>query len=260
MHPPQEPHEVIVVDNASKDGSAEMVRTEHPEVKLLASQKNLGYAAGNNAGFAVAQGEYLLTLNPDTEVFPDTFLRAFECFRAHPEWGAMGAKQLHPTEGVQRSVRGFPSVKGIFSDITGLGRVFPSLDTYRLRNFDYEEEQEAPQPMGTFLWMRREALAASGDPKSPFDEEFPIFFNEVDLLYRMKKAGWPCGYSPEVRIKHLGGASTRQVKKAMIWESHRSLMRYLRKHHPGPFLFVLNGLVWLGALVRAKGVHRGFRF
>ena len=147
-------------------------------------------------------------------------------------------------------MRGFPTATNLFGD------------AYRLPHFDYEKEGPAPQPMGTFLLFRREALAAVGDPRRPFDEAFPIFFNEVDLLKRLDRAGWPTVYSPSARLLHHGGESTKQVRKAMIWESHRSLLRYLRKHGGTGFgvlaLPFVALAVYAGAFVRARGFHPGF--
>lgn len=260
-NPPAEPMEVIVVDNASADGSAHMVREEFPEVELLAEERNLGYAAGNNRASNVAKGEWLLTLNPDTEVEPDTLQTAISRLSARQGYGALGAKLIGRDGKVQSSVRGFPSLLGIFGDATGLGRLFPgsAFDSYRLKSFDYSIEQDAEQPMGTFLLFRREALEVVGDSSKPFDESFPIFFNEVDLLYRLKQAGWRTLYCPEVGVRHLGGAGTRQVRKSMIWESHKSLVRFFVKHRPTPFLPLLAAFIYLGALVRARGYHAGFR-
>lgn len=249
--------EVIVVDNASSDGSAEMVRGKHPAVHLIEAGGNTGYAHGNNLASTASRGEFLLTLNPDTEVFEDTLDQAVDVMNRHPEAGALGARQFFTDGSTQSSVRGFPSFWGILGDITGLGRIFPGskLGSYRLMRFDYEVEQAAPQPMGTFLMFRREALPSD----RPFDESFPIFFNEVDLLFRLKEAGWMAVYSPRVRILHHGGEGTKQRRKEMIWESHRSLVRYFEKHHPSSFLFLLKAVVYLGAFVRAKGVYAGFR-
>lgn len=260
-HPSVEPMEVIVVDNASADGSAQMVIDEFPEVALLAEGRNLGYAAGNNRACQAAKGEWLLTLNPDTEVEAETLQTAISKLDAREGYGALGAMLIGSDGEVQASVRGFPGVLGIIGDISGLGRVFrgSALDSYRLRSFDYSKEQDAEQPMGTFLLFRREALDAIGDSSSPFDESFPIFFNEVDLLYRLKEAGWKTLYSPVVKVRHLGGAGTRQVRKSMIWESHRSLVRFFVKHRPNPFLPLFAAVVYLGALVRARGYHVGFR-
>lgn len=258
---PSEPVETIVVDNASSDGSAEMVRSEFPNVHLIASDKNLGYAAGNNLAFASASGEMLLTLNPDTEFVDASLDRAIAVMHSNPRFGALGARQVSTDGSTQYSVRGFPTVLGIAGDLLGItGGPFGS---YRLPHFDYELEQPAPQPMGTFLLFRRDALEDVGDPMKPFDESFPIFFNEVDLLYRLAGAGWPALYSPNVRILHHGGEGTKQVRKSMIWESHKSLIRFLRKHRlrwwNAPAYGLVFGIVYLGAFVRARGYSAGFR-
>ncbi len=263
-HPPSGPYETIVVDNASSDGSAEMVESDFPSVRLIRSPRNLGYAAGNNLAFAAASGDRLLTLNPDTEFFDDSLDRALRSLDDHPRHGALAARLIGPDGETQRSVRGFPSLAGILGELGGLWRLFPrsSVASYRLPLFDYNRPQDAPQPMGTFLLFRREALETVGDPRAPFDETFPIFFNEVDLLLRLWRAGWPCLYDPTVQVRHLGGASTRQVRPQMIWESHRSLVRFLEKHGlvPGGRLVqgLLAALLYAAAFLRARGYHGGF--
>ena len=259
--PPEEPFEVIVVDNASSDGSAEMVAESFPNVKLIASEKNTGYAKGNNLAFANSEGDLMLTLNPDTELTDNSLAKAAAILRAGKDTGCLGVKQIGIDGKVQRSIRGFPTIIGI------IGALFKirsgAFDSYSLTHFDYEKQQEAPQPMGTFLMFKREALEAIGTPQKPFDEGFPIFFNEVDLLYRLKVAGWNCLYTPEAQILHHGGESTKQVRKSMIWESHKSLMRYLRKHHGTGIrslgLILVAGVVYAAAFVRAKGYDAGFR-
>lgn len=282
-HPPDREYEVLVVDNASDDGSAAMVRAEFPECRLFAEDRNWGYAKGNNIGFASAQGELLLTLNPDTEFFDDTLeqaCRKLEELADRPgvprlslststspppprHIGVLAPKLIGPDGEVQASVRGFPSLIGILGAWTGLDRWFPrsALGSYRLRAFDYELEQLAPQPMGTFLLFRRSDLEKAAVPTRPLDEDFPIFFNEVDLLKRLHDAGVVCVYCPELSVRHLHGASTRQRPKKMIWESHMSLVRYFRKHLAGPArlaLPLIAAMAWLAALVRARGYDRGF--
>lgn len=153
---------------------------------------------------------------------------------------------------------------GVFGAMTGLDRALGggALGSYFLRGFDYDSPGPAPQPMGTFLMFRREALRAVGDPCALFCEDFPIFFNEVDLLWRLQLAGWPCWYDPAVRVLHHGGQSTRKVRRSMIWESHKSLVRYLNRHTRGPArlgLPLAAALAYAGAFVRAKGYHAGFR-
>lgn len=264
-NPPSEPIEVIVVDNLSTDGSAQMVQKEFPEVILIESGANTGYAKGNNLAFERASGDWLLTLNPDTEVEPGTLQAAIDTLGRHPEYGALGVRQIGPDGETQASVRGFPTFWGIFGDLFRLGKRFPGtkLDSYRLTAFNYEKEQPGPQPMGTFLLFRRPALEQAANPRQPFDESFPIYFNEVDLLFRLSKAGWPCLYTPHVRILHHHGQSTRQVRKNMIWESHASLVRFLRKHYQTPLnwlgLTALSLVIYAAAFIRARGYSAGFR-
>jgi GT2 family glycosyltransferase len=252
-HPFPGSFEVIVVDNDSRDESAVVASNEFPEFRTIAETENHGYARGNNIGIEASTGEFILTLNPDTRVTPDLLRDAVETLRNLGESYGCLSVRFQGNEGeTQQSVRGFPTITGILGDIFRL----PFWDTYRLRSFDYTKSQDAPQPMGTFLLFRRSSLP---DSKRPFDEQFPIFFNEVDLLKRLKGKCW---YEANLTIHHLGGASTRQTRKPMIWESHRSLIRYLFKHTSGLAripLYPVSVIIWLGALVRARGYSAGFR-
>lgn len=256
--------EVIVVDNNSGDGSEEIVRTEFPEIRVIQTAANTGYAVGNNIAFAYARGEFLLTLNPDTELEPDTLQIAIDRLVAHPEWGAISVQFRYPDGQLQPSVRDFPTLLNILGEISGLAGLAPDSEfgKYRARNFNYNIEGPAPQPMGTFLLFSRRYLAQCTNPRRPFDEDFPIFFNEVDLLYRMKQAGFGCGFTPLTFIRHHHGAGTGQVKPMMIWESHRSLVRYFNKHTQGParaLLPLVRLAIMIGALLRARQIHAGFR-
>jgi N-acetylglucosaminyl-diphospho-decaprenol L-rhamnosyltransferase len=259
------PHQIIVVDNASSDGTAEAVTADFPAVHLILPGKNLGYAEGNNLGFGVAKHPFILALNPDTEVSVAQIEHAVEILDAHAKVGCLAARLIDPPPVglTQRSVRGFPTVAGLFGAWTGLDRLFPKsfVGSYFLRSFDYSLEQFAPQPMGTFLLFRKTALeeVAKGLPLAPFDTQFPIFFNDVDLSKRLDDAGWKTLYSPEIVVVHHGGASTRQVKPMMVWESHRSLIRYLAKHKSPVVATLLAPLILLGALLRARGFSKGFR-
>ncbi len=252
-----------MVDNQSMDESVAMIGAEFPEVTLIEPGWNTGYAAGNNLAFESARGEWLLTLNPDTEVTEGALERAIQELSTHPDCGVLGARLIGEDGNTQHSIRGFPTLLGLIGEFTGLARTFPKskLATYRMIGFNYNLPQFAPQPMGTFLLFRRDALSRIGDPQKPFDESFPIFFNEVDLLYRLQSSGIRCWYDPGVVIKHLGGVSTRQVRTAMIWESHNALLRYLWRHDRSSR--AAWPLVWLlvksAAWIRAKGWSAGFR-
>ncbi|GBC93364.1 N-acetylglucosaminyl-diphospho-decaprenol L-rhamnosyltransferase [bacterium HR15] len=230
QYPPEQPFEVIVVDNASSDGSAEMVRVEFPQVVLIANEANLGYARGNNQAMERARGEFILLLNPDTEMRSDTLRNAIHFLREHPEVGAIGAKQVLPDGRVQPSVRGFPTPRNLLFEVLGLARLFPRsrlFAAYRMRWFAYDRPMPVDQPMGTFLMVRRAVMEQVG----LLDEAFPLFFNDVDWCYRMWQAGWQIWFVPQVEILHHGGASTKQVRPAAIRESHRALEQFYRKHY-----------------------------
>ncbi len=261
---PPLPTEVIVVDNASTDGSPEAVRASYPRVTLIESGANLGYAEGNNLAFSRCQGDWILLLNPDTELGPDTLAVALQELAVRPGCACLSVKFFGPEGELQRSVRGFPTFAGVLGQLTGLDRLFPrsQLGSYSQRWFDYDREGYADQPMGTFLLFRRSALERVGAGDRLFDPSFPIFFNEVDLLYRLRAAGFDCWYTPKTSICHHHGASTRLVKRSMIWESHRSLVRYFFKHTQGVerlFLPLVAVASYTAAFIRAKGFHGGFR-
>lgn len=224
--------ETIVVDNASDDSSADMVRERFPEVVLISNDENVGYACGNNQGMVIARGDYILLLNPDTEVKDGTIDTLVEFLRAHPDTGAVSCRLIGPDGKVQSSCRSFPNPAGVFYEYSKLSRLFPKskvFGSYRMTYFDYLTEAEVDQPMASCLLIPKRVLNDVG----VFDKEFPIFFNEVDWLYRAKQKGWRVYFTPTAEIAHHGGASTRQVKPEMIRESHRSLATFYRKHYKG---------------------------
>jgi GT2 family glycosyltransferase len=223
--------EVIVVDNASADGSAAMVASEFPSVSLIGNSDNKGYAEGNNQALERASGDFLLLLNPDVVVHPDSLTRALQFMAAHPEAGALGCRLVGKDGETQQSVRGFPDPGPVLWDAVGLSRLFPRsrvFGAYRMTFFDYDRVSEVDQPMGSFLLLTRAAL----DWVGLMDPQFPIFFNEVDWCWRAKREhGFRIYYTPDAVVTHYGGSSTRQVKAAMVRESHRSLLRFYDKHY-----------------------------
>jgi GT2 family glycosyltransferase len=264
--------EILVVDNASSDGSAAMVRAEFPEVALIANAENRGYAAGNNQGLTAASGEFLLLLNPDTEVPPGGLEALVAFLREHPRAGAAAPRLVHPDGQIQESVRGFPTPGSLLEEFGGsrLSPVARRLDAllaapegsvtphdgegaagpYRVSVAGVTEPLSVDQPMASCFLIRREALAQVGG----MDEQFPIFFNDVDLCYRIRRAGWGIWYLPHVRVLHHGGAATRQVRPEMIRESHRSLHRFYAKHYrrrlPAPVYAGIIGAIHMAGAVR----------
>ncbi len=252
--PPSTEHEIIVVDNASDDFDAEVFASRFPQVRFIRNDTNLGYAAGNNQGIRQSRGEYILLLNPDTRVTEGALDSLVTFMDTHSDAAACGAKLVRPNGSVELSVRSFPYPLAIACEFVGLSKLWPTcriVGRYRMRWFSYEQEAEVDQPMGSCLILRRRATEDVG----LLDEAFPIFFNEVDWLYRAKMKGWKVYFTPRAVIIHHGGAATSQAdRRKMIRESHESLLRFYDKHFrnklPPPLYQLIALLVRLGVLLR----------
>jgi GT2 family glycosyltransferase len=247
--------ERIVVDNASSDGSAAMVAAEFPRVHLIANRANLGYAAANNQAFRAARGRYLLTLNPDTVALPDTLDYMLRYMDAHPEVGVTTARLVYPDGSPQNSCLAFPSLLTEFADLSGLQRKYPRSPRwgrYIMAGWAHDETREVDQPMGTCLLARREVLEAVGG----LDERFPLYFNDVDWCYRIKRAGWKIMFLAEPRLIHHRRAAGDKLGPRRIVEHFRGKRRYFRKHYalPGFIADWLLNVVFLGArYLRLRG-------
>lgn len=231
-HPPTGECEVIVVDNDSSDGSAQMVGECFPDITLVEQVKNVGYAEGNNRGIRASSGRYVLLLNPDTEVKAGTLDGLIKFADEHPEAAAVGCRLVGPDGKVQRSCRSFPDPIGVLFEYTRLSYLFPKsrlFGRYRMTYFRYNQESEVDQPMGSCLLLSRKAIEDVG----MFDQEFAIFFNEVDWCYRARQKGWKVYFTPAAEVIHHGGASTSQIKAEMVRESHRSMRKFYEKHYKG---------------------------
>ena len=249
--------EIVVLDNASPDGSGEMVRREFSDVQLIESRENLGFAAGNNRAFERCSGEFIWLLNPDTQVLAgalDALLRRFEL---DPKCGAAASALVDARDGhIQRSCRTFPTPGALWAEALGLARAFgrsKRFGFYRMGWWNMRDARPVEQPMASSLLLARGVVLSCG---GLFDERFPIFFNDVDLCRRVVDGGWRIWFEPASRVRHWGGASTSQARAAMIRESHASLEKYLRLH---PGHLGRSGKLALAvtiALVRASGLAR----
>lgn len=231
--PPIGDYEVIVTDNASADFDEAAIHSVSPGIQVIANTENAGYAHGNNQAIEQSAGDYVLLLNPHTEVTENAIESLLAFMDAHDHVAAAGAKLVRPDGAIDRSVRSFPYPGPIACEFLGLSKLFPRSKTfgaYRMTTFAYDKAAEVDQPMGSALILRREAI----DDVGLMDEGFPIFFNEVDWLYRAKQKGWQVWFVPDAAIVHHGAGSTKQVKRrAMRKESHRSLLRFYAKHFKG---------------------------
>lgn len=230
VHRPECDFEIIVVDNASSDFHVDQLSQQFALVDFVVNQSNEGYAHGNNQALERSKGDYVLLLNPDTEVTAGALDTLVKFMQEHPDAAAAGAKLIRPDGSVDRSLRSFPYPANIAWEFTGLSKLFPKskiFAAYRMDYFGYDETIEVDQPMGSCLMLSRTALKHIGI----MDEQFPIFFNEVDWLYRAKKAGFKVFFVHDAVVIHHGAGSTKQIaKNLMSIESHKSLIKFYEKN------------------------------
>jgi GT2 family glycosyltransferase len=223
------PFEVIVVDNASDDGSAEMVRTAFPQAVLLANTTNRGFAAANNQGIAVAQGRYVLLLNSDTLVLDGAIDKMVVFAAQRPEAAAVACRVLNRDRTWQPTSFMFPSALNLLIGALYLNKLFPHnrfCGRERMTWWDGQEERAVDVVAGCFILVRRDIIEQVG----VLDESYFMYGEESDWCYRFHKAGWRVLYTPAAHIVHLGGASSARVKGPMCLQLRASTLLFLRKH------------------------------
>ena len=230
--------EVVVVDNASRDQSAEMVEQDFPSFQLVRSGSNLGFAAANNLGFLHTTGGYIVLLNPDAFLGRDALDNAVDRMRGMPEVGLAGGRLEDQRGQLQPSGRLFPSLLNEALVISGLAARFPKSRLFGRFDrtwADPDQDAQVDWVPGAFTIIRRDALKASGF----FDERFFLYYEEVDLCRRIAQSGYQIWYWPEIRITHLGGECSKTVttqdfssagSQLTLWRM-RSALLYYRKHH-----------------------------
>lgn len=225
---PCEPYEVIVVDNMSSDETVNTVRRQYPEVTIIENAENKGFAKANNQGMECCNGEYVLLLNPDTIVHPGSLDLLIRFLDENPNVGACGPKLLNDDGSAQRSVRRFPTFRGVLYGHTVcrlLGLFRSEHRKWMMREFRYDKQTDVDQIMGAAMLVRKTAIDGVGY----LDADFFMYFEEVDWCYRIKQAGWRIVFLPDAVITHLGGRSSSQVplKRIMMLTS---LVAFFRKH------------------------------
>jgi N-acetylglucosaminyl-diphospho-decaprenol L-rhamnosyltransferase len=222
--------EILVVDNASTDGSAEMVRQQFPQVHLIANTDNRGFTAANNQGLARSQGRYLLLLNPDTETVGDALVTMLRYVEANPEVGALGPKLVNPDGSVQSSRRRFPAFATALVESTVVQEWWQDnrvLRRYYMADTPDDAIQGVDWVVGACLLVRRQAYEQVGG----LDEGFFMYSEELDWCRRIRAAGWKIVYLPTAAVIHHEGKSSEQVVPARHIYFQSSKVRYFRKHH-----------------------------
>jgi hypothetical protein len=222
--------QVIVVDNASDDGSVEMVREKFPVVCVIANKENLGFARANNIALSVAKGEYLLLINPDTVVQEDSFRVMLEFFRTHTGTGLAGCKILNPDGSFQLPCRrSYPTPWVAFTKISGLSTLFPRsrvFGRYNLTYLDPDASYDVEAVSGSFMMLRRAVYEKVGG----LDESFFMYGEDLDYCFRVRRAGFDISYVHSTQIVHYKGESTRRSNVDEVQVFYGAMELFVEKH------------------------------
>jgi hypothetical protein len=244
-------YEIIVVDNASSDGSVEMVKGKFPKVKIIANKNNLGFVKANNQAITRAEGEYIFLLNPDTILLDKNLKQLIDFMNDHPEIGACGPLVLNKDGTMQRQCkRSFQYFWTTVTYYSGLWKLFPGsmwwkkkFGKYFLLDKPDDEICEVDQISGAAMIVRRGVL----DNVGYMDEDYVMYWDETDWCFRIKKADWKVYYFPFVKIIHYGGSGgSRQHVFRNLWYFHRGACIFYRKHLASRYFFLINFLYYSG--------------
>ena len=245
--------EVLIVDNNSVDGSLTMLAEKYPEYPVIANKDNVGFSCANNQAMRIAQGEYVLLLNPDTVVAEDSFSKVISFMDEHPNAGGLG---VHMIDGkgnfLPESKRGLPKPMVAFYKIFGLSKLFPKskrFGQYHLGHINENETNKIDVLSGAFMLMRKTAL----DKVGLLDEDYFMYGEDIDLSYRIQKGGFDNYYYPETSIIHYKGESTKKSSVNYVFVFYKAMVIFARKHFAGKqaglFSFLINAAIYLRAFL-----------
>ncbi len=254
--------EIIVIDNASNDGSIAYLLPKFPAVQFIENETNEGFAKACNKGVSYAKGDFILFLNPDTIIAEDTLSKCIHFFKNQKDAGAVGVRMIDGAgRFLKESKRSFPSPVTSLFKLVGLASLFPHSQTfsrYHLGHLDENKNHEVDVLAGAFMMIRKEALEKVG----VFDEDFFMYGEDVDLSYRMQKAGYKNYYLAETKIIHFKGESTKRGSLNYVRLFYSAMSIFVRKHYGGTragiFNFSIQAAIWFRAI--AAAAFKAFRW
>jgi len=253
--------EVIYVDNASKDGSVEMVSQQFPKVKIIENKKNEGFIKANNQGIEIAEGRYVLLLNSDTVILDNAIAKTVKFAESHPEAAVFGCKVLNPDKTLQRTCSMYPSLLNMFLSAIYLYKIFPGSRFFgreEMTWWDFDDVRKVEVVYGCFSLVRKEAI----DQVGLMDPLYFVYGDDPDWCYRFHKAGWEIMFTPEPEIIHYGGQNTKHISQTFRLQLSGSILIFMRLHRSKnafPFACFLTALFfglrvpyWLGVAILNK--------
>jgi len=248
--------QVVVVDNCSSDGSAQVVRQEFPQAQLIVAEENRGYACANNLGLRMfldgteSPPRYLLLLNADTLLPPEALAQMVAFLDTHPAAGVAGPKLVRPDGSLDLACRrSFPDMATLIYRRLGLHKLFPHhprFARYNLTFLDPNETTEVDSVVGAFMMVRTDAVNKVG----LLDESFFMYGEDLDWAYRIKQAGWKVYYYPGVEVLHYKGESSKQRVFKTTYEFYRAMYIFYRKHYARNTLWLLRPIIVAGIAIQ----------
>ncbi|SHH34062.1 glycosyltransferase family 2 protein [Tepidibacter thalassicus] len=249
-------YEIILVDNASNDGSVDKLEREFKQkiddniIKIVKNEENLGFSKANNIGIKISKGEYILTLNSDTVIVDDCLRKCLEYIKKDNNIGALGCKVLLPNGKIDKSCkRGFPTPQASLFYMLKFDRLFPNnvkFGQYNLTYLNENEINEVDSLVGAFMIVPKKVISEVG----MFDEDFFMYGEDIDWCYRIKKAGYKVIYYPKAQIIHYKGSSSRKKRFKTIYEFHRAMYLFYNKHYKKEYSNLVTLIVYLGILFK----------
>lgn len=251
--------EIIVVDNNSSDGSVEAIQLTFPDVKVIKNAENVGFSKANNQAIKESTGRYVLLLNSDTIVNKDTITKIIKFMDSNELIGATGCEVLLPNGELDKAChRGFPTPGASFYYLTGFDKKFPNhpkINSYHKNYLNMKEIHEIDCLVGAFMMVRKSVV----DEIGMLDEDFFMYGEDIDWCYRIKQAGWKIYYNPFVSIIHYKGASSKKKPYKIVYEFHRAMFLFHKKHFANQYNLLVNALVYSGiSLKLALSIVRNF--
>lgn len=244
-------YQVCVVDNASSDGSIEMMQEKFPDIELIALEENVGFSAGNNAALKQLKTPYALLLNPDTIISEHTLQVCMDKMESSPEVGGLGVRMIDGSgRFLPESKRGLPTPWVAFCKAFGLSKVFPrspQFNEYHLGYIDEMDEAKVPVLSGAFMWLRTSVLEEIG----LLDEAFFMYGEDIDLSYRIEQAGYKNWYLPTTSIVHFKGESTKRGSLNYVRVFYNAMIIFANKHFVGSGAWFMSFLYKAAVVLRA---------
>lgn len=243
---PEKDLEILVVDNASSDGSPTMLKENFRDVILIESKENLGFAKANNIAIKKAKGDYILLLNPDTIITKNSIIKCINYMDKHRDVGILGCKVVMPDGKLDLACRrSFPTPSVSFYRMTGLSKLCPKnklFGQYNLTYLDENETYEVDSIVGAFMLTRSEII----DQVGILDEDYFMYGEDIDWCYRIKQEGWKVMYYHEAVIYHYKGASGGKKNPKIIREFYRAMHLFYKKHYKSEYAIITTGIIYLG--------------